>query len=1008
MKIRYILHFFLAVCLMLSGALPSDGKRQKRQGREKIQVEIQVVDAGGNPIGWSEIASSRNRYTYITDKSGKLTVDLAVGDVIKIDAAGYDPEIVNFSDIQDGKLKVSLKSIPLHADEEDMIYTVTGDQISERRSVGAWSEVDGSEMEENPTMFFWDGIAGRLNGMFIMDLTLAPGFSQWQGFVRAPNGGTPIIMVDGVERSLDYIEPETIESVQLLKDASLKSLFGGIQSNGILMIKTKRGRPYENGVRVNVQSGVQIPTRLPQYLNSQEYASMYNQALMNVGKSPVFDPSKYDGSNPVLYPDVDYYDMFLNDFMTITRANTQLTGGNENTRYFVHLGFQTNGGLEKYTDYPNRDQVITVRGNVDNTIFGFITLKVGLNAAIQNKKWSNMSTTDFFGMLSDNRPNEFPIMIPGSMVGSPEEYVLGGTATNRNNPLGKLTRNGYVEREYSYLQSDFSLNFDFDRWVKGLSIRPGVTFDFYNEFSSRKDGGFSVYELHTDGNDNVTSFSNWGYDNPNTAMARGELSTRRTWAFNTTATYDRTFGKHDLTVLATYFMQQQQHHNRLHSIKRVNVGGMVNYMYDNKYVIDASLNYVGVPSFAPGKRFGLFPTIGAAWIISENSFMQGADWLDYLKLKASYGVLGSTSYDDLGLVSSYYYRDEWTTGTTYEFSSFENIATLSQLGSPNAGFQKSHEFNAGIDFDMFGRSLSGSVGYFRNRLEGGLANLGDITPGVSGKGPVLRWENYKEFVSQGMEAELYWSKQFNDWSVTVGGNLAYGYSEVTREVDIDYPDELSGLGKIKRVGDIKGLKVIGQFRDQADIDASPVQTYGKTYPGDLKYMDFNSDGIIDERDKTEIANVQPSLQYGISIKLKYKNVNLDILGYGLAGFDRMLTNKYYQIYGDRKYSNVLKSGLPNGNPHPVVRADGSRNNFEDSDWWVADGGFFKLRNVELGYTLSHRLTKRIGLNTIKFFVRGTNLFTISKIKDLDPECLGAGLNDFPLFTTVTGGLTFSF
>ena len=283
-----------------------------------------------------------------------------------------------------------------------------------------------------------------------------------------------------------------------------------------------------------------------------------------------------------------------------------------------------------------------------------------------------------------------------------------------------------------------------------------------------------------------------------------------------------------------------------------------------------------------------------------------------------------------------------------------------------------------------------------------------MTPGVSGKGPALIWRNYKEFISQGVEAELYYTKRFGDWTLTAGGNLSYGYSDATREVDVNYPDELSGLRKIRRVGDVKGLQVIGTFADEADIAASPTQTYGTVYPGDLKYRDRNSDGIIDDRDKTEIANIRPSLQYGITIKVKYKNFNLDILGYGLGGFDRMLTNKYYQNFGERKYSNVLRDGLPNGNPHPVLRASTTRNNFEASDYWVVDGGYFKLRNVELGYTLPHRISKKIGLNVLKIYVRGTNLFTISKIKDLDPECLNAGIADFPLFTTITGGVTFSF
>ena len=560
------------------------------------------------------------------------------------------------------------------------------------------------------------------------------------------------------------------------------------------------------------------------------------------------------------------------------------------------------------------------------------------------------------------------------------------------------------------MQSDFALDMNLDKWVKGLSVRPTVTFDFYNVYSSRKDGGYSVTEiLGINEEDNTAEYKVWGLDTPVTSLVRGEVSTNRNWAFGTTVKYDRAFGKHEILAIANYFMQEQEYSSQIHSRKRQNLGVMANYMYDKKYIVDASLNYVGVPSFAPGKRFGLFPTIGLGWVISENDFMQNADWVNYLKLRASYGVLGSTSYTAEGIVSNYYYRDEWATGTTYgQFSTFSNVTTLNLTGNPNVGFQKSHEFNAGVDFGFFDNSLSGSVGYFRNVLTGGLANLTDITAGVSGKNGALVWSNYKEYMSQGAEAELYYTKRFGDFQMTVGGNFTYGYSEVTREADIPWPDELSGLAKTVRDGDTKGYTVIGTYKDQADIDASPKQTFGTVYPGDLKYLDVNGDGIIDERDRSVIANTQPSMSYGITISLKYKGFNLDILGYGLAGFDRMLTTKYYQLYGDRKYSEVLYTGLPNGNPHPVLRADNSSNNFVDSDYWVVNGGYFKLRNVEFGYTLPHKVSKKIGLNMLKFFVRGTNLFTISKIKDLDPESLDAGVGNFPLCTTVTGGLSFSF
>lgn len=1004
---KIILNRYIALVtgmLLLLSVVPASG--QKRQKQAKVTADIEVVDETGNPLGYSTVSSSKNRHAYATDADGEIRITIQVTDVLKVKASGYESKVISARDIRDGKLVVALEKRPEYNDEDHIIHTVTGDDMSASRTVGSYSSVEGGVLEESPTMFLYDALGGRLNGLFIMNNTLVPGFTNKSGFTRAPSGGM-IVLVDGVERSLDYLEPETIESVQLLKDASLKSLYGGERANGILMITTRRGKAYENGVRVNVQSGVQIPTRLPQYLNSAQYAEAYNQALANVGKKPVYDPSKYDGSNTLLYPDVDFYDEFLNKFMTITRANAQLTGGSENTRYFLNLGFQTNGGYEKYTEYPNRDNVLTVRGNVDNTIFDFITLSVGINAAIQNKKWPNMSTQDFMGMLSTTRPNEFPITIPGEFVGRPGETVLGGTATTLNNPLGALTRNGFQEKEYTYMQSDFSINFDLDKWVKGLSIRPKLTFDFYNDFATKKGGGYSVYELIGNDEGEVSGYKNWGYDSPNTKQVRGASATNRNYVFSTTVKYDRSFGKHELMAVAHYFMQQKDFYNQIQGVRKMQIGAMANYVYDKKYIVEASASYVGVPAFAPGERFGLFPTVGAGWVISENDFMKEASWVDYLKLRASYGMLGSTAYDG-GRVAHYFYRDEWNVGGSYVFNTFSNIVRPGQAASYDATFQKSHEFNAGADFEFFGHSLTGSVGYFRNFFDGGYTQFGSSTPGVVGNEGVLKWYNYNQVLSQGAEAELYYTKRFGDFQMTVGGNFSYGYSYQVREDDIIYPDELQGLAKVKRFGDSKGYRCIGTFKDQADIESSPVQTFGNVYPGDLKYADLNGDKVIDSRDREVIANTQPTMQYGITIDLKFKGFNLSVLGYGIAGFDQILTGTYYNLYGDRKYSYVLYDGLPNGNPHPVIRADRSTNNFVNSDYWVTDGGYFKLRNVEFGYMLPHKASKKIGLNSLKFFVRGTNLFTISGIKDLDPENLDAGVGNFPLCSTFTGGLSFSF
>jgi TonB-linked SusC/RagA family outer membrane protein len=970
----------------------------------KKKIKVEIVDAKGEPISQAYIYTSESRDRYAVSYQGKATLDIKKDDELKIVAKGYKELIVSTQHFAGGK--ITLEPNVYKSGNDSKLYTIFG-ETTERRTVGAYSKVDGSALQANPTMYFMNALGGRLNGLYTMDNTMVPGFTSSTDFVRAPYGNF-IILVDGVERSLSYIENEVVESVQLLKDASLKSLYGGAQANGILMIKTKRGALGENYSRFNVQTGIQTPTRLPKYLNSYQYTTKYNEAMMNSGLPPYYNPDNYTNGDPVRFPDVDYYGTFLNDNISITRANGQFSGGNESTQYFVHFGLQTNGGLEKFTAYPNSDEAFTLRGNIDNTVLGFIKVKAGFSAAMQSKKWPNMSTQTFFNMLSDNRPNEFPLTIPGSMLNSEKPGdVFGGTASNMNNPLGYLTARGYAGRDYSYVQTDLTTDIDLGKWVKGLRFTPSVTFDVYNDITSAQGATFVSYEPVV-GNDNTLTFNSYGNDTKETSLSRTGTSVQRNYAVNFTGVYNNSFGKHDINALVTYYQQVKTFGAQYQYMNRLNMGGLVNYLYDNKYAVEMSLNRVGVGTFNTDNRFGYFPTIGVGWILSDEQFMQSTG-IDYMKLRTSYGVLGYTSLDGNGIVSYDLYLDRWATGGTYGVNGFNNIAYLSQRGNPNLDYQKSKEFNVGFDLELLKKSLSLSVGYFNNQLSGVFATVEDIIPGVLGLNNGLAiTQNYKAYLSSGFEWEANYVKKLKDWTVLVGANMTYGKSQITKEANPNYPEGFDGLRKVSTYGDILGLQYVGTFQNQAAIDAAPAQLFSNVLPGDIQYADLNNDNFVDNKDRIVVGNSLPTVQYGVNLSVAYKGVNLDVMGYGLAGFDRLLDNKYYQIYGNRKYSQVVYDGLPNGNPHPILRAESGTNNFQTSNYWIMDGSFFKIRNIELGYTLPKSLTKEVGLTNVKVYARGANLLTLSKIKDLDPESLDAGIGNFPLCRTITGGVSISF
>ncbi|MFV0592228.1 MAG: SusC/RagA family TonB-linked outer membrane protein [Draconibacterium sp.] len=1002
-----------SVLFLFCGMDLSAQKANKKTKNIKISLESTIVDQNGNPVQGAKIYSSKSRMYAKAEANGSFHFQTSSDDMLVIKANGYESQTIASTDqlLKSGKIVLAQEKA-LNGEENQLVLPFG--TTTERRAVGAYSVVKGEELENTPTMSIQSALGGRLNGLFQLQNTLVPGWTNHTMFVRGAWGDF-ITIVDGVERTLDYIEPEVIESAELLKDATMKSMYGGLQANGILLITTKRGKAYENSVRINVEHGVQTPTRLPKFLNSYDYATYYNQAMANDGYAPLYDQTALDAyknhTDPILYPDVDFYDEFLNKSFTMNRVNTQLSGGNEKSRYFAHIGYQGNGGLEKYTDYPNSDDILTVRTSVDMDVIDFITVSAGFNGASQVKEWPNVSTQNFFDPLSNHHPNDYPILIPGEMVGNTDqEYVIGGTAEKQNNPYGLLTEGGYAERRYTYIQSDFGLTFDFGKWIKGLKVKPFVSFDVYNVETATKGATFTVYEPVYDETTGETTFNSWGTTTQATSQSRSGADVQRNYAFNVTSTYERIFGKHDIHGILNFYQSRNEIRNVDEDPRRQNLGLHVSDMISDKYILEANINRIGVTSFSKDNRYGYFPSVGAGWIMSEENFLSDLKAIDMLKLRVSYGVLGSTTYTAEGGFSTHLYQDVWRQNGTISLDGENYLVSLDKTGNPNIGFQKSHEFNAGIDAVLFDRSTRISFGYFNNLNDGFIGDRGNIIPGVIGKGEALPFWNFKEFRLKGVEGELWYSRFIGDLELSLGANFTYGITNRIVDGEPDYPeDSFNGLITQGRPVDaIMGLKTIGVFADQNDIDQSPMQMFGPVRPGDLKYEDANNDGYVDERDRDEIGNSSPRLQYGMNIDLKYKGFNLNVLFAGYGKYNRMLGNQYYQIFGNRKYSQVVVDGLPNGNPHPQLSVLSSENNFVNSNYWIVNGGFLKLRNVELGYTLPHKLTQKFSVNDIKLFARGYNLATFSKIKDLDPENINAGIGNFPLCRTLSAGLSVSF
>lgn len=1016
-KIKYKIAAILMCLLLINFSTSVNAQNDKGTS---ISLEFSLVNEQGEPVKNALVYSAYQRLPIEMNDNNSIKIKTSSKDVLVIKAFGYEDVTLNVTDVK-GKVVLPVKA--LFSGSESVIYTPYS-QTTERNTVGAYSKVSGEELENNATTSLYNSIGGRINGLFQQQNFAKPGSPSHRTYVRG-NWGDYITIVDGVQREIDNLDPEVIESVQLLKDASLKAMYGGVQANGILVVKTKRGKANINNTTVRSEVGVQMPTHLPKYLDSYDYAVNYNKAMSNAGADPLYDEYALEqyksGTSPYLYPSVDFYDELLNSSSSVRKISAQSTGGSEKVRYFSHIGYEHEGGLEKQAKYPNKSNAFNLRAAVDMEVNEFISFSASLNSSLQQLNSSSVNSGTFFNRITSYYPNDFPLTIPRSLAGLTEasegenDFVYGGTSDKRDNPMGILSNRGYRKINISQVQSDFGALINLDKWVKGLKVQPFVSLDVAFRHDELLGGQFAVYEptiLQTpDGADSL-GFNSWGLDELNNSASRENATVRRNFVFYTSVNYDRTFGDHAVSAMLHYAQTKLELGETHEYPRRQNLALKANYTFKNKYVVEAIANRTGVTSFSPDNRHEIFPTIGAAWIISDEDFMS-VSAIDYLKLRSSYGVIGSTTYTSEGAYSTHLHDDIYGIGARVGIDgSNENyVAGLNRVGNPNVGFQKSKEFNAGIDALLFNQSLWLSAGYFNNLNDGLIADGGDEVPGISGHGAALPWRNCQAVRLSGFEGEINYTKQIEDFKISVGGHFTYGITDRVEDPEPDYPNngDFDGLIILNKPTDIiRGYKVIGTFQDEADIANSPIQTFGAVFPGDLKYEDRNNDGVVDELDRTVVGNNDPRLMYGLNIDLYYKNFNLNIFGVGYGEYTRQLDNKYYRIFGTRKYSDVVVDGLPNGNEHPQLSIRDLNNNFVSSDYWAIDGSYFKLRSVELGYTIPSKITRKIKISKCKIFTRGFNLLTLSKIKKLNPESLNAGVNDYPLMSVFTGGLAISF
>lgn len=884
------------------------------------------------------------------------------------------------------------------------------------RVVGAVDVIDGELLNKTSYYNTPQGIKGLAAGLY--------GMNKVRGNSRGGTSDQALVIVDGIaNRTYDYIAPEEIESIQVLKDATAKMLYGSKAANGVILVTTKRGLDQKSKLSFSAETGLKMPTIVPEYLNSGDYTRLYNQAEVNDGKDVLTysadDLAQYadPSADRIKYPDVDYNDEFLKSHKNYTRVNGQLRGGNDKTRYFLNGAYTRENGMIAVGDEQIKHR-FNIRSNLDYKVNDIVSMNLDIATVLHYEEYPFTAESDVYAMINEHRPNDYPLYLDANN----KENTLGyGRGRVDENLYGELTRKGYKNEKDYYTQNALGIDFNLSSLVEGLSASAEVSLDAISYLNTGQELEYSRYQV---GNAiNPDTIIQVGTDDLSGEQKKFADNFTRNFGGIGSLNYINTFDKHAIQADMVYTMQRLAYKTKTDGSsvsqddKSMNLGLRANYAFDKRFVLQVSSSLMGSDKFTAENRWGLYGAAGAAWILSNESFLENSDLFDYLKLKASYGKMGYDRDFDY-----YVYRDEYGTSFNYDLghnnSNRIQATTVSSLGNPDFTFEESTELNLGMEATMIDNRLSFEFNYFDEKRTGMPVQSTSYLPDYVIGNIDIPLVNTNAVHNTGLDFTVQYADMVGDFYYAVGGNLLYS------KAVYDVYDELYEYDHLRMEGQETdatfGWLAEGLYQDAADITAHGVTSaYGTVLPGDIKYtntVNDRNDYIIDTYDRQVIGNWSPRVNYAVNINLAYKGFELFVLGQGRAGYDRMM-NTYYQNYGGRKFTDyALGAANPNdlstisGASHPrlTTLSGSSAHSYRSSTYWMVDGGYFKLRTVELTYNLPSNVAQRIFANAAKVYVRGNDIMTLSKTPEIDPESTNAGITTSPLYSTVTMGLKLTF
>ena len=835
------------------------------------------------------------------------------------------------------------------------------------------------------------------------------------------NQGEALVLIDGVPRDANNVLPTEIEDITFLKGASAVVLYGSRASKGVILITTKRGSiaPLKISARANYT--MDVAKSFPTYLDGAEYMTLYNQALANDGLSPKFtDEQIYNtaaGTNPYRYPNQQFY---TSDYLNKTKSRYDVTaefqGGGKFAQFYTNVSYYRQGdfinfgeGKNNYTDRLN------VRGNIDLQLSDWASGWVNANATYYNQHGSN---SNFWSAASTLRPNRVAPFIPVSFIdpldvnslnliqntrniihnpaGLPAgDYFLGATQEDQSNAFADMYSAGYNTWTSRQFQFDAGVKFDLKSILKGLSFKTNFAVDYKTSYSTSLNDQYATFGVNwtqMDGYDVIGSLTQYGQDKHTGTLNASNSAEQQTIAWNGQFDYVNSWGDHNLHATLVANGYQQTISGEYHRVSNANLGLQASYNFAHKYYVDLAANAVHSAKLPEGNRKAISPSVTLGWRLTSEDFMKDMDWLDDLRLTAGYTVLNQ----DLDIAEYFMYKDIFTaTGTWWGWSDANNSIQTSDSqrgGNDELSFVKRKEFNVGLNGALLKNKLTFSVNYFNTTVDGLLAQPDYIYPSyMHTYWPVstfVPYINYGKNRRQGIDFAIAYNDKAGDfeWGVQAFGQTTTSKNlRVAENVEFEYQ-----RSEGKATDAIWGLECLGYYNSQEEIDnAEAKSSFGTVMPGDLKYKDQNGDGIIDSKDQVVLGRWGAKFSGGLNLTLKYRNFTLFAMLTGQFGGNAIKNDTYNWVYGERKYSDVVRGAwtaekFKNGEmiSYPRLTTQSPDNNFRTSDYWMYKTDRLDLARVQITYDFSKSLfgPKSI-VKGLQIYANGNSLLTIAGERD---------------------------